>query len=144
VNAIKNMRVVQVDLSCVHITWPKISSYIADALTMGGVGEPLYELPHIQSYVTSGEWMLLVAIDDQNKIHGAMTLVFQNYPLHRVAFITAVGGEFIITKEMYDQLTEILKFNGATMIHAYGRPSIVRLLRRHNMKNSSTLVEATL
>ena len=138
------MRVAPVELPYVNQVWPQIETYINDALMLGDAGEPLYNLHHIQSYVTSGEWLLLVAIDDQNNIHGAMTISFQNFPLHRVAFITAVGGKFILTNEMYEQLQAVLKFKGATMIQAYGRPSMVRLLKRHNLKARNTLVEATL
>ena len=138
------MRVAPVELPYVNQVWPQIESYINDALMLGDAGEPLYNLHHIQSYVTSGEWLLLVAIDDQTNIHGAMTISFQNFPLHRVAFITAVGGKFILTDEMYEQLQAVLKFKGATMIQAYGRPSMVRLLKRHNLKARNTLVEATL
>lgn len=138
------MRVAPVELPYVNQVWPQIEAYINDALMLGDAGEPLYNLHHIQSYVTSGEWLLLVAIDDHNNIHGAMTISFQNFPLHRVAFITAVGGKFILTDDMYEQLQAVLKFKGATMIQAYGRPSMVRLLKRHNLKARNTLVEATL
>ena len=138
------MRVAPVELPYVNQVWSQIEVYINDALMLGDAGEPLYNLHHIQSYVTSGEWLLLVAIDDQNNIHGAMTISFQNFPLHRVAFITTVGGKFILTDEMYEQLQAVLKFKGATMIQAYGRPSMVRLLKRHNLKARNTLVEATL
>lgn len=138
------MRVAPVELPYVHITWPRVVQYINDALMVGSESEPLYNLHHVQGYVTSGEWLLLVAVDEQNEIHGAMTISFQTYPLHRVAFITTVGGKFILTKEMYEQLAAVLRFKGATMIQAYGRPSMVRLLKRHNLKAHNTLVEATL
>ena len=138
------MRVAPVEVPYVNQVWPNIESHINEALVLGSTGEPLYNLHHVRGYVTSGEWLLLVAVDEQNEIHGAMTISFQNYPLHRVAFVTAVGGKFILTGEMYEQLAAILKFKGATMIQAYGRPSMVRLLKRHNLKACNTLVEATL
>lgn len=138
------MRVAPVELPYVNQVWPQVEDYINDALILGDPGEALYNLPHIQGYVASGEWLLLVAVDEQNVIHGAMTVSFQNYPLHRVAFITAVGGKFILTDNMYEQLRALLKFKGATMIQAYGRPSMVRLLRKHNLTSRNTLVEAIL
>ena len=138
------MRVAPVEVPYVNQVWPNIESHINEALVLGSTGEPLYNLHHVRGYVTSGEWLLLVAVDEQNEIHGAMTISFQNYPLHRVAFVTAVGGKFILTGEMYEQLAAILKFKGATMIQAYGRPSMVTLLKRHNLKACNTLVEATL
>lgn len=138
------MRVAPVELPFVNQVWPQVEAYINDALVLGDQGEPLYNLHHVQGYVTSGDWLLLVAVDEENTIHGAMTVSFQNYPLHRVACITAVGGKFILTSDMYEQLKAILRFKGATVLQAYGRASMVRLLKRHNLKARNTLVEATL
>ena len=138
------MIVAPVELPYINQVWPRVSDYINEALMVGSEGEPLYNLHHVQAYVTSGEWLLLVAVDEQNEIHGAMTVSLQNYPLHRVAFITTVGGKFILTQDMYEQLAAILRFKGATMIQAYGRPSMVRLLKRRNLTARNTLVEAIL
>lgn len=138
------MRIAPVELPHVHQVWPSVEGFIASALSLGEGGEPLYNLHHIQAYVSSGEWLLVVAIDDENAIHGAMTIQFSNYPLHRVAFITSVGGKTIITPDMFEQLKAIVRFKGATMIQAYGRPSMVRLLKRHKLQARNTLVEATL
>lgn len=138
------MRIAPVELSHVNQVWPSVEGFIASALSLGEIGEPLYNLHHIQAYVASGEWLLVVAVDDANVIHGAMTIQFSNYPLHRVAFITATGGKAITTPDMFEQLKTIVSYKGATMIQAYGRPSMVRLLKRHNLQARNTLVEATL
>lgn len=138
------MRVAPVELPFVNQVWPMVEGYINDALVLGEAGEPLYNLHHVQNYVTSGDWLLLVAVDDQNTIHGAMTVSFSNYPLHRVAYITTVGGKHILSAQMWNQLQAILKLKGATMIQAYGRPSMVRLLKRRNLTARNTLVEAIL
>ena len=138
------MRVAPVELPYVHQVWPMVEGYINDALVLGEAGEALYNLHHIQAYVASGEWLLLVAVDEQNVIHGAMTISFSNYPLHRVACITTVGGKHILSEDMWEQLKNIVKLKGATMIQAYGRPSMVRLLKRRNLTARNTLVEAIL
>ena len=138
------MRVTPVELQHIHQVWPMVEGYINDALVLGEAGEPLYNLHHVQAYVASGEWLLLVAVDEQNTIHGAMTVAFSNYPLHRVACITTVGGKHILSADMWEQLKNIVKLKGATMIQAYGRPSMVRLLKRKNLTARNTLVEAIL
>jgi len=133
-----------VPLEFTNQTWPLVEHYIAAALEEGDLGEPMYNLNHVRGYVTSGAWLLLVAVDENNDIHGAGTVSFSNHPLHRVAFVTTVGGKLISNRDTVEQLKAILKQNGATILQAFGRPSIVRLWRRYNFESRNTLVEVLL
>jgi hypothetical protein len=133
-----------VPLEFTNQTWPLVEHHIAAALEEGDLGEPMYNLNHIRGYVTSGAWLLLVAVDENNNIHGAGIISFSNHPLHRVAFVTAIGGKLISNRDTVEQLKVILKQNGATILQAFGRPSIVRLWRRYNFESRNTLVEVLL
>ena len=133
-----------VDVSYVHQTWPLVKTYLEDALTK--VKDfpdwaACYNIDHVKQYVVSGQWVLLVAIDEEMKIHGAATVSFMNYPLHRVAFITCIGGKLISNQETFNQLKLLLKSHGATKIQGSGRESIVRLWKRYNFEPRNTLVE---
>jgi hypothetical protein len=119
-------------------TWDLIEKYIVESQQYGG-GD--YSSEHVKVYLTSGQWVLIVAVDEQNVIHGAMTITFNNYPNHRVAFITATGGKGIITKNSLQQLREILKSFGATRIRAAVRPSMERLLHRVGFFKRYTIAE---
>jgi hypothetical protein len=88
--------------------------------------------------------MLLVAVDEDNTVHGAATVSFINYPLSRVAFITAIGGKLISNDETFEQLKALLKQRGATKIQGFGREAIVRLWKRYNFEPRNTLVEVTI
>ena len=57
------MRVAPVELPFVNQVWPMVEGYINEALVLGEAGEPLYNLHHVQAYVASGEWLLLVAVE---------------------------------------------------------------------------------
>jgi len=100
-----------------------------------------YTVEHIQSFLTSGAWLLIVATDEENNIHGCASVSFINYPLHRVAFVTAIGGKLISSQDTFDQLKTLLKLRGATKIQGYGRDAIVRLWKRYNFEPRNTLVE---
>ena len=119
-------------------TWDLIEKYIVESQQYGG-GD--YSSEHVKVYLTSGQWVLIVAVDEQNVIHGAMTITFNNYPNHRVAFITATGGKGIITKNSLQQLREILKRFGATKIWEAVRPSMERLLHRVGFYKRYTIAE---
>lgn len=125
-------------------TWPLVERFIADAMERGGQFPDWasnYTVAQIQTFVTSGAWLLLVAVDAENDIYGACTVSFINYPLHRVAFITAAGGVMITDASVMQQLSQVLRAHGATKIQAYVRPAMLRLLRRRGFQPRNTLAE---
>ena len=103
-----------------------------------------YTVDHIRQFLASGQWLLLVAVDETKAVHGACAVSFINYPLHRVAFVTAIGGKLISNQDTFEQLKAILKNYGATKIQGYGRESIVRLWKRYKFEPRNTLVEVLL
>lgn len=143
------MRILPVQTEFVHQTWPHVEKFIQDAMNKGNEeGTPQwaanYTADHILQFLASGQWLLLVAADDNNVIHGACTVSFINYPMHRVAFVTSIGGKLISNQDTFEQLKNILKNHGATKIQGYGRESIVRLWKRYKFEPRNTLVEVLL
>ena len=119
-------------------TWPLVKEHLESALEYSH-GD--YTIDQIQLLVCMGQWLLLVAVDDEGKVHGAATASFINYPTDRVGFITAIGGKLIANKENFAQLCAILKAKGATKIQGMARPAIARLWSRYGFKERSALVE---
>lgn len=129
----------------VQQVWPVVDKYIQESCSMGeDKSSACYTADHIRMYVATGQWVLLVATDENNSVHGAMTLSFINYPLHRVAFVTSTGGKGVLNKDTFDQLKTIAKHHGATKIQAMARPSMARLLQTCEFEPRNTLMEATL
>jgi hypothetical protein len=119
-------------------TWPLVEKYVKMAIDHGH-GD--YKLDQIKMFVNIGQWLLLVARDEQGNIHGAATSSFINYPNDRVAFITCIGGKLISNQETFKQMSDILKANGATKIQGMARPSIARLWKRYGFTERTMLVE---
>lgn len=117
--------------------WSQVSGYLNDALQFSD-GD--YNIEQAKVYLSQGLWQLLVVHDD-NKIHGAIAVVYQNYPNDRVAFIVAIGGKWISDKESYKNFCEVLKTNGATKIQGAARESVARLWKRLGFKNKYIIVE---
>jgi hypothetical protein len=133
-----------VDVMYIHQVWPKVRPFIAEALEKGGDfpdWAASYNVDHVQAFLISGQWLLVVAVDEQGEIHGSATISFINYPLHRIAFVTTIGGTLISNQDTFEQFKMLLKHNGATKIQGYGRPAIVRLWKRYNFEPRNTLVE---
>lgn len=132
-----------VDTRFIQQVWPHVVGFIEDAMSKGG-NENDYNTHHIQGFLTAGQWLLVVAVDEQNEIHGAATISFVNYPLNRIAFVTSIGGRLISNEDTFEQLKTICKQRGATKIQGFGRPAIVRLWQRYNFKPKTTLVEVNI
>lgn len=142
-----NLRIQTVSADYIAQSWQFVEEFLKDALVKG---EPVpewsdnYDISHVQGFLTSGAWLLLVAVDEENKVHGAATVSFANYPKNRVAFITLIGGKLISNKDTFEQMSNILRALGATKIQGMARPSIARLWKRYGFEERTTLVEVKL
>jgi len=133
------LSVCTVQLQNVHQVWPLVEKYIIDALQYGGDD---YTLDQVKVFLANGQWILLVAADEQNVIHGAATVNFINYPNDRVAFITFIGGKLISNKDTFAQLKTVLNGFGATKIQGAAREAIARLWSRYGFEKRYIIVEA--
>jgi len=141
------MRITTVEPNHIHQSWPLVEPFIKSAMAEGALyGEEYrdYNLSHIKQFVTSGQWLLIVAVDDDNNVHGAATVSFLNTPNHRNAIVTSTGGRLITNKDTFEQLKQLVTAFGATKLQAFGRPSMVRYLKRFNFEPRNTLMEIKL
>ena len=129
-----NLQVVPVQW--VHRTWPMVSAFIEDALKHAK-GD--YTLDHVQSLLSTGEWTLVVGVED-GVIHGAATVSLFNRPTDRVAFITTVGGKLVIDDSTFEQVKAIVASMGATALECAARESMTRLLGRYGFEEKYRIV----
>lgn len=122
----------------VNQTWPLIESYLAEAQKYGGDD---YTLDQIKVYIAQGTWLLIVAVDEEGKLHGAATVNFINMPNDRVAFITYIGGRLISNRDTFAQFKNVLKSFGATKIQGAAREAIARLWSRYGFEERYIIVE---
>jgi hypothetical protein len=131
-----------VDTNYVQQVWPLVEGYIQDSMDHAPTGA--YNIHQVKVFLTSGQWILLVAVDDKNVVHGAATISFVNYPNHRIAFVTNLGGKIVVNPETFKQFKQIAAQYGATKLQAYCRKSMVRLLSKGGFEPITTLVEVSL
>lgn len=124
-----------------HQAWPLVEDLFASA-NKYDAGD--YTLDQIKASLASGSWLLLVAVDEENKIHGAAAMSFYNMPNYRVGFITAMAGKAIVNKEVYGQVCDIAKASGATRIQCAARESAARLYAQVGMKERHIIMETVL
>lgn len=122
-------------------SWAQVASHIEEALKYSN-GD--YTLDQMKLLVCTGQQQLLVAVDEDNNVHGAATISFINYPNDRVAFITAMGGKLITGKDTFPQLCRVLGLQGATKIQGAVRPSMAKLCKKYGFSEVAALVEIRL
>jgi hypothetical protein len=127
VQAPKQVLVVrQVNPIFIHKIWPDVEPMLRAGLEHS---QREYDVSHLKQYIVNGQHILLVA-EDGEKIWGASTIVFENYPNERVAFMSCIGGKFIATQNCWDQLCDWIKVNGGSRIRGYAHPAVARLWRQ--------------
>ena len=122
-------------------SWGQVEKFLADALKHGTDD---YNIDQLKGMVCAGQQLLLVAVDEDLKVHGAATISFINYPNHRVAFITAIGGKLITGPDTFQQLCRVLGLQGATKIQGAVRPSMAKLCKKYGFNEVAALVEIKL
>ena len=132
------MNVFPLNVAYLHQHWEEIAKYLNPALELSGVEE--FTLDQMKVYILNGSWTLFVVVEEE-KLCGAVVVAFSNYPNHRVAFVTAIGGKFISSKETFEKFKVALKNMGATKIQGGARESVARLWNRLGFKNKQILVE---
>lgn len=136
-----NLTIKPVPVQLVNQTWTLVEGFLADALKWG---EDDYTAEQAKVFIAKGDWLLVVAVDEENAIHGAAAVNFFNMPNDRVAFVIAIGGKLISNQDTYGQFSELLKTYGATKIQGAARESIARLWTRYGFKERYRIVEARL
>jgi len=134
------MKIQHVDINYTNQIWPQVEQFIEAALAH----QDDYTLEHAKVFVTNGTWTLAVAMDDDQVIHGAATIMFYNRPNDRVAFVVTMGGRLITGQETYEQFSAVLKAFGATYIECASRESAARLWERFGLKEKYRVAGARL
>ena len=105
-----------------EIVWPMLN------VAFINYENPDYGVNHLKADVINSKQTLFVVMEN-DKIIGAYTIEFINYPNHRVAHITAIGGKAMITKETVEQCEDWARTNGATKIRAFAQDTQARLFK---------------
>ena len=128
-----------VNVTHFHQTWPLVEGFLSEALKWG---EDDYTAEQAKGYLARGDWLLVVAVDEEKNVLGAAAVNFFNMPNDRVAFVIAIGGKLISNQDTYTQFSMLLKSYGATKIQGAAREAIARLWTRYGFKERYRIVEA--
>ena len=110
----------------VYHVWEDIKEYLNASINVSG-GD--FTLDQLKLLLVRGEQTLLVSVNKENKINGAMTVEFINNANARTMFITALGGSGIVNDETFSQVETWAKMQGATKASAWAQEAQARLYK---------------
>ena len=126
----------------IYSVWEDIKEYLNASIN---VSTHDCTIEQLKMLLVRGEQTLLVSVNDNSKINGAMTVEFINSPNARTMFITALGGNGIVNDETFSQVESWAKMQGATKASAWAQEAQARLYKiKSNFNTVRYVVEKDL
>jgi hypothetical protein len=113
-----------VPVQYIYTVWDKVSGYLEKGLEDSG-GE--YTVDQLKVYLVQGHNTLVLILNDEGEIKGALTIQWANYPNDRVAYITSIGGATY--KEAWELFLDWLRIEGCSIVRGTAKESVARLWR---------------
>jgi hypothetical protein len=136
------MSLKSVNSNNIYQIWDEVAPMLDKAMAHSG-GE--YKMEHLKLYLSEGRQNLLVVVDSDDKIIGALTVEMINFPDERVAFVTSVGGKMMTGPDNWAEFESWCRYNGATMIRGAAFESVARLWKKlFNVESRYIMVEKKL
>lgn len=126
----------------IHAVWGEVRPLLNNAIIKYDHSD--YDVEHLKVLLIREYQVLFVVLND-NKIIGAFTVEVINFPNHRVAHTTTMGGKGVFDKDTVKQYEEWCRAQGITKIRAFAQDSQARLFKMKLGLNAVThVVEKTL
>ena len=126
----------------IYNVWEDVKEYLNASIN---VSTHDCTIEQLKMLLVRGEQTLLVSVNNDSKINGAMTVEFINYPNNRVMHITALGGNGIVNDETFSQVESWAKMQGATKASAWAQEAQARLYKiKSNFNTVRYVVEKDL
>lgn len=124
-----SLKVQHVDPNYIHQIWHIVEPFLTPVFEKSALST-YYNIDNLKDYIIRGEQTLLVGVDENGTIQGTASVQWLNYPNARIAYITAIGGKLIVSKENHQELVNWVRAMGGTKIQGYARESIARLWKQ--------------
>ena len=117
--------------------WPIVKDWLEAGMRESN-GE--YTVEQLKVFVMQGRHVLLCVILGE-RIVGAMTIAFEDFPNERVAFVSSMGGAGIVNQEVLESVSDWCRRNGCTALRGAVRPSVAKLFKKLDFEQRYIIVE---
>lgn len=133
----------QVHPALIEDIWPRVSNWIADAITKG---DRWWTLDRLRGELYANDNAALFVVLDHDGIYGAAVVMIEDKPSGgRMAHFPALGGEnFGAWRQFLPDLEDWARSRGANEMTVTGRVGWQRVLKRDGYKKQSVTLEKSL
>ena len=113
----------------IHQVWPLVEPWFLPVFEKSDASR-YFDIGHLKYLFIRGEQVLVVGSDKEGIIRGAVAIQWVNHPKARVAYITAIGGRMISSKENHAEFINWVRAHGGTRIEGSANEAIARLWKQ--------------
>jgi hypothetical protein len=113
----------------IHQVWPLVEHWLLPVFEKSDASK-YYDIEHLKYLCLIGEQVLIVGSDEEGVIHGAVAIQWLNFPKARVAYITAIGGRLLASKENHAEFISWVRAHGGTRIEGSANEAVARLWKQ--------------
>ena len=96
----------------------------------------LITIQQVEYFLRTGKSHLLVWVEEDVGITGAVTVDFIDYPNERVAHVNLMGGKGIVREHVFENAKQWMRSMGATKAQCWCKDNLVRMYEKMGMENT--------
>lgn len=135
-------------MALIHITsnqlpqvWPIVAPMLQRAIDLD---PELVTIEQVEYAIRTNKSFLLVWIDDEEGITGAVTVDIIDFPRERVAHVNLMGGKGIVRDHVFKEAQDWMRACGATTAQCWAKGSLVQMYEKMGMTNTHQVMRMKL
>ena len=113
--------------------WPVVAPLLQRAIDIDPSAITIEQAEHS---VRTGKSHLLVWVEPDEGITGAVTVDFIDYPRERVAHVNLMGGKGIVREHVFEDAKKWMRSMGATKAQCWCKENLVPMYQKMGMENT--------
>lgn len=101
-------------------------------------------IEQVEYGVRTGGYHLLVWDEPDAGITGAVTVSFQDLPMHRIAHVHLMGGKSIVRQPVFDAAMQWMRLSGATKAQCWCQDNLVRMYEKMGLAKTHNVMRIEL
>ena len=93
-------------------------------------------IEQVEHSIRTGKSHLLVWVEPDEGITGAVTVDFIDYPRERVAHVNLMGGKGIVREHVFEDAKKWMRSMGATKAQCWCKENLVPMYQKMGMENT--------
>ena len=113
--------------------WPIAAPLLQKAID---IDPAAMTIEQVEYAIRTGKSHLLVWVEPDEGITGAVTVDFIDYPRERVAHVNLMGGKGIVREHVFEDAKKWMRSMGATKAQCWCKDNLVRMYEKMGMENT--------